>query len=105
MKSAATRLSSAISLLLVFAACGQSLLAPPDVARGLEVKTKLDSFETSNGFKVFVLPDDSVDVVRLELRYTVGAAADPAGKAGLAHLVEHMMFQTRARSVLEVPGL
>jgi zinc protease len=41
------------------------------------------------------MPDDSTQLAEVESRYDVGSRVDPPGKAGIAHLVEHMMFQTR----------
>lgn len=36
-------------------------------------------------------------LVSVEVRYTVGNAEDPPGKAGLAHLVEHLMFERKSQ--------
>ncbi len=47
----------------------------------------------SNGIKVVVLPVNHSKTIEVDVRYDVGSAQDPKGKAGLAHLVEHMMFQ------------
>jgi zinc protease len=41
------------------------------------------------------MPDDSTQLAQVDIRYDVGAREDPIGRAGMAHLVEHMMFQTR----------
>src|ERR1041384_7601964 len=41
------------------------------------------------------MPDATTEVVEVDVRYEVGAREDPPGKAGLAHLVEHLMFQQR----------
>jgi len=49
----------------------------------------------NNGLKLVVIPDDTTELVQVDVRYDVGAAQDPKGKAGLAHYVEHMMFQHR----------
>jgi zinc protease len=49
----------------------------------------------SNGMRVIVLPDPSTELVEVDVRYDVGSNEDPKGKAGLAHLVEHLMFQQR----------
>src|SRR5688572_32251966 len=48
-----------------------------------------------NGMRVIVLPDATTDLVEVDVRYEVGSNEDPEGKAGLAHLVEHLMFQQR----------
>src|SRR5215470_14673646 len=47
----------------------------------------------TNGATVIVLPDATTDLVEVDVRYAVGAREDPPGKAGLAHLVEHLMFE------------
>ncbi len=46
-----------------------------------------------NGLRFVIMPDPSTQLVEIDVRYEVGAKEDPPGKAGLAHLVEHMMFQ------------
>ncbi len=48
-----------------------------------------------NGLRVVVIPDKTTQLVQVDVRYEVGSNENPAGKAGLAHLVEHMMFQHR----------
>lgn len=48
-----------------------------------------------NGLRMVILPDDSTNLVQVDIRYDVGANEDPPGKAGLAHLGEHVMFQHR----------
>jgi zinc protease len=50
----------------------------------------------ANQLTVALVPDPRVNLVSVEVRYLVGAADDPPGKTGLAHLVEHMMFARRA---------
>ena len=49
----------------------------------------------SNGMRFVLMPDESTQLAEVDIRYDVGSREDPPGKAGLAHLVEHMMFQTR----------
>ena len=48
-----------------------------------------------NGLRFVVMPDATTKLVEVEVRYDVGAREDPPGKSGLAHLVEHLMFQAR----------
>jgi zinc protease len=48
-----------------------------------------------NGMRVILLPDPSSPLVEVDMRYAVGAAEDPQGKSGLAHVVEHMVFLQR----------
>lgn len=51
--------------------------------------------ELPNGMKLVVMPDPDNSMVQVDVRYEVGAKEDYQGRAGLAHLVEHMMFQHR----------
>ncbi|MBS1118717.1 MAG: peptidase domain protein [Deltaproteobacteria bacterium] len=49
----------------------------------------------ANGLRFVIMPDSTTKLAEVDIRYDVGAREDPQGKAGLAHLVEHLMFQTR----------
>ncbi|MEJ7604334.1 MAG: pitrilysin family protein, partial [Kofleriaceae bacterium] len=49
----------------------------------------------ANGLRFVLMPDASTQLVEVDVRYEVGSREDPAGKAGLAHLVEHLMFNLR----------
>src|SRR5215813_4311308 len=48
-----------------------------------------------NGLRFVVMPDPTTPLAEVDVRYEVGSREDPPGKAGLAHLVEHLMFQQR----------
>jgi zinc protease len=50
-----------------------------------------------NGFKALVLPRSHAPVVVCDLFYPVGSFDEPAGKTGLAHFVEHMLFKGTER--------
>lgn len=65
-------------------------------ARTLEFVHDVQLFRVKNGLTVALAPDDGTNLVTVDVRYQVGAAEDPAGRAGLAHLVEHLTFQARA---------
>jgi zinc protease len=73
-------------------ACG-AVLKPPAPDRRLNIKQTGSVFESSNGYQFAVIPEPGATVVRLDVRYPVGAAHDPSGKEGLAHLVEHLLFE------------
>lgn len=49
----------------------------------------------SNGLRFVLLPDQTTELVEVDMHYEVGAKEDPPGKAGIAHLVEHLMFQLK----------
>ena len=52
-----------------------------------------ETFTLKNGLQVVVIPNHRVPVVSHMLWYKVGSADEVAGKTGLAHMVEHMMFK------------
>jgi zinc protease len=64
--------------------------------RGLDYKPGIEVWTLPNKLTVAIAPDDRANIVSVDVRYRVGAAADPQGKTGLAHLVEHMMFELRS---------
>ena len=63
--------------------------AAPALALDIEVT----SFKLKNGMEVVVIPDHRAPVVTHMVWYKVGAADEPQGKAGIAHLLEHLMFK------------
>lgn len=46
-----------------------------------------------NGLELVVISDRRAPIVTHMIWYRVGAADDPAGKSGLAHFLEHLMFK------------
>ncbi len=62
---------------------------------------RASSYSSPNGFRVVVVNDPAQKDVRMEVRYTVGSGQDPAGKEGLAHVVEHLLFEV---PVSDEPG-
>src|SRR6202161_2873951 len=57
--------------------------AEPDVA----------DFTLSNGLEVVVIPDHRTPVITHMIWYKVGGADELAGRSGLAHFLEHLMFK------------
>jgi zinc protease len=76
------------SLLFVLAAC-----AGFQTYRLTSLDFPNKSGKLANGLRVVIQPDDSHPTVLTTLRYEVGAAHDPQGKRGLAHLIEHLAFR------------
>jgi zinc protease len=50
-------------------------------------------FTLKNGLELVVVPDHRAPVVTHMIWYKVGAADETAGKSGLAHFLEHLMFK------------
>src|SRR5882724_10147293 len=63
--------------------------------RSLDYKPGIVRWTLPNKLTVAAMPDDRANLVSVEVRYLVGAADDPPGKTGLAHLVEHIMLERR----------
>lgn len=51
------------------------------------------SFNLNNGMQVVVIEDHRAPVVTHMVWYRVGAADEKAGKSGIAHFLEHLMFK------------
>lgn len=46
-----------------------------------------------NGLKVFIIEDRKAPLATFQIWYRVGSIDEPAGKTGISHLLEHMMFK------------
>ena len=65
-------------------------------AAGLDVS----HFTLSNGLEVVVIPDHRTPVVTHMVWYKVGSGDETAGKSGLAHFLEHLMFKGTKKNPL-----
>ena len=54
---------------------------------------KISQTTLKNGLEVVVIPDRRAPVVTHMVWYKNGSADDPAGKSGIAHFLEHLMFK------------
>lgn len=71
------------------------LVAVTGTAAGQEAgEWKPETFTLSNGMTAIILPDHRAPVVTHVLWYRVGSADEVAGKSGLAHFLEHLMFKS-----------
>lgn len=59
---------------------------------------KITDFTLPNGLEVVVIPDHRAPVVTHMIWYKVGSADETAGKSGLAHFLEHLMFKGTAKN-------
>jgi zinc protease len=50
-------------------------------------------FTLANGLQVVVIPDHRTPVITHMIWYKVGSADEPAGRSGIAHFLEHLMFK------------
>jgi len=68
--------------------------AAPAAALDIDVT----EFKLENGLSVVVVPDHRAPVVTHMIWYKVGAADEPAGKSGIAHFLEHLLFKGTAKN-------
>jgi zinc protease len=68
----------------------QSLPASIDKVTSVEGITE---YRLENGLKVLLFPDQSKAKVTVNMTYLVGSRFEGYGEAGMAHLLEHMLFK------------
>lgn len=85
------RKSTAILVLLAALAA----LARPAFAELREVTSVegITEYRLDNGLKVLLFPDESKPTVTVSLTVFVGSRHEGYGEAGMAHLLEHMLFK------------
>jgi zinc protease len=67
--------------------------ALPEPVRELQVPGSGFLKTYDNGLTLFVVPDAYTRLIQFDVRQHVGTREDPEGKGGMAHFVEHLMFQ------------
>jgi zinc protease len=76
----------ALALALLF-------LPTADPASARKLVENVSTFELANGMQAVVIPDHRAPVVTHMVWYRVGAADEVPGESGIAHFLEHLMFQ------------
>lgn len=56
-----------------------------------------ETFTLKNGLRVVVIPNHKAPIIKQMLWYKVGSIDELAGKGGIAHLLEHLMFRGTAK--------
>jgi zinc protease len=82
------RLLAALALAMAAGVCGGAYAA--DIRAPL---VRYHLHVLPNGLKVYSVVDGSRPDVAVQVWYDVGSRDDPPGRAGLAHLFEHLMFK------------
>lgn len=57
----------------------------------------VQAFRLANGLRVLLVPEPSAASLTVEVAYSVGSRHEGYGEAGMAHLLEHLMFKGTAR--------
>ncbi len=86
-----TRLAVTIFLIIAFSA----LPITVDSAEPKRITTieGITEFRLDNGLRVLLFPDPSKPTVTVSLTMFVGSRHEGYGEAGMAHLLEHMLFK------------
>jgi predicted Zn-dependent peptidase len=61
--------------------------------RAQDVELEVVEHTLKNGMRVLMVERHDAPTVALYMQFKVGGVDDPAGKTGIAHLLEHMMFK------------
>jgi zinc protease len=69
------------------------LLLLPIAVNASEVK----EYKLKNGLKVLIIEEHKAPVATFQVWYHAGSIDEPAGKSGISHLLEHMMFKGTTR--------
>src|SRR5256885_13856436 len=92
------RLTDALALASIFPIALTFLLTAPIRDAGASAGFDVSHFTLGNGLEVVVIPDHRTPVVTHMVWYKVGSADETAGKSGLAHFLEHLMFKGTAKN-------
>ncbi len=72
---------------------GPAPVAAPAPDSAPVIGAAVSTFALPNGMTVVVIPDHRAPVVTHMVWYRAGSADEPAGKSGIAHYLEHLMFK------------
>src|SRR5215468_114483 len=79
-------------------ACGcatSRTIPPPDSIELPQLRFRMQEFVLPSGLRILVQEDHGSPTVAVVTVVGTGTAADPRGKEGVAHLVEHLTFRAR----------
>src|SRR5688500_10712268 len=94
MTFARSFLGAAFAALLVLTAQSALAAATPQKVTSVEGVTE---YRLANGLRILLVPDSSVDSVKVHITYLVGSSHEGYGEKGMAHLLEHMLFKGTAK--------
>ncbi len=57
----------------------------------------VQAYRLANGLRVLLVPEPSASSLTVEVAYSVGSRHEGYGEAGMAHLLEHLMFKGTVR--------
>ena len=92
MKPVRMQIFSAFTLLLAAANVLSQPTLPPGVESG-PAMGGVAEYRLANGLKILLLEDRSQALITTNLTYLVGSRHEGYGEAGMAHLLEHLLFK------------
>jgi predicted Zn-dependent peptidase len=78
------------SFILILIILSRAEILRPQYA---DISSATVQFRLKNGLEVIIYKDDSLPLVSVVVAYGVGSIHDPEDRAGLAYLMQHLMFQ------------
>ena len=80
-------------ILVALVAAASTTVAAATPRTGGKGAPQMKQWQLPNGLKVFFVADHKAPVVTVQIFYHAGGKDEPAGKRGMAHMFEHMMFK------------
>lgn len=95
MHDVPTRTAAAMGIVLGGWLVFSSAMQGAEAARPMKVTTieGISEYQLENGLKVLLFPDPSKPTVTVNMTVFVGSRHEGYGEAGMAHLLEHMLFK------------
>ncbi|NVB84436.1 MAG: insulinase family protein [Kofleriaceae bacterium] len=78
---------------LLLCGCLAAPRVPASPPRQANLGLAISSYLLANGLRVVLVNDPDAPAVQVTMRYQVGSVDDPADHPGMAHLVEHLMYE------------
>ena len=82
-----------IALIIVITSIASSRMSTAQSTKQITSIEGITEYELANGLRVLLYPDDSKPKVTVNLTVFVGSRHEGYGEAGMAHLLEHMLFK------------
>ncbi|ODS81624.1 MAG: pseudouridine synthase [Cytophagaceae bacterium SCN 52-12] len=89
--------SAGIALLFLFTLVSSYAQNLPKGVKKTTSVEGITEYNLDNGLKVLLFPDPSKPTITVNITYLVGSRHEGYGEAGMAHLLEHMVFKGTPR--------
>lgn len=86
-------LAAGTLLLSLALSCAFAQVRPSDGVTLVTSVEGITEYRLDNGLRVLLFPDPSKATITVNVTYLVGSLHEGAGEAGMAHLLEHMLFK------------